>query len=283
MSVMNPKILVWCFLGVLLCPRRLSSAAAAENRVLQGLSSLDEQQREDRFISGDLTATDIASTERLPFLTPSGRCSSAWTSWPSFQAQGAKENTFLVFQMFPAIGNLFISLSYLMRVARFLEVGVVLGSVRFPGMRVAFDPSDIMWDVDSEPVIQSAKDIEQEGEGGAGANGMHSMVFSDGALILSHDQFLRLKLALQADGSTLLELMSLVQEAPVRSMRSLVGVLDSKLPTSVRLEHVAESKPCPPRKASGAISLEISERRLALIPSARCVRGMAHEDCGPRR
>lgn len=72
-----------------------------------------------------------------------------------------------------------------------------------------------------------------EGEGGAGANGMHSMVFSDGALILSHDQFLRLKLALQADGSTLLELMSLVQEAPVRSMRSLVGVLDSKLPTSI--------------------------------------------------
>lgn len=28
-------------------------------------------------------------------------------------------------------------------------------------MKVAFDPSDIMWDVDSEPVIQSAKDIEQ--------------------------------------------------------------------------------------------------------------------------
>eukprot|EP00903_Cladosiphon_okamuranus_P010130 g9593.t1 len=228
-SVMNPKVLLWCFLGVLSCPQRHSSAAATENRVLQGITSLDEQKREDGFTSEDLNATDIASTQRLPFLTPTGGCSADWTSWPSLHAQGAKGNTFLVFRMFAAIGNLFISLGQLMRVARFLEVGVVLDSARFPGMRVAFDPSEIMWDVDSEPIIQRAKDLEEE----RGAGGMHPMVFSDGALILSDDQFLRLKSALQTNGSTLLELMSLVHEEPVRSMRTLLSVLDSKLPTAI--------------------------------------------------
>lgn len=43
-------------------------------------------------------------------------CSVEWTWWPSLQAAGAKENTFLAFRMFDTIGNLFISLSSVIQV-----------------------------------------------------------------------------------------------------------------------------------------------------------------------
>lgn len=70
-------------------------------------------------------------------------------------------------------------------------------------------------------------------KGGVSASGMHSLAFSDGALILSKCQFSRLGLALQTDASTLPELISLLSPKPVLSMRSLMAVLGKHLPTSI--------------------------------------------------
>ncbi|CAM9717534.1 unnamed protein product [Ectocarpus sp. 4 AP-2014] len=223
---MNPKKLVGFFLLVVIRSKLVS--AAGQRRLLPRLASSDEQQREDRLAPEALGTT--GSAKGLPFLAPH-QCSPAWMSWPFMQAEGQKQDTFLVFRVFNAVGNLFITLHQLIRVARFLEVGVVLDSSKFPGFRVALDPSDVMWDVSSEPIIQRAREIEQDD--GVSASGMHSMTLNDGALILSDVQFSRLELALRVDVSTLLELVSLVNGGPVTSIRGLMRLLDSNLPASI--------------------------------------------------
>ena len=49
----------------------------------------------------------------------------------------------------------------IVKMARLLEVGVVLEYSAFPGFRLAFNPSDIMWDVNSEQIMERAREIEQ--------------------------------------------------------------------------------------------------------------------------
>lgn len=48
---------------------------------------------------------------------PSGSCRSAWQAWPSVQATGAEEKSFLVFRLFDAVGNLFLSLRQVIQVS----------------------------------------------------------------------------------------------------------------------------------------------------------------------
>ena len=74
---------------------------------------LHEHAREERRISEDLQPMDTASASG--FMAQHG-CSAQWTSWPSLQAEGAEDNTFLVFKLYHAVGNLFITLSGLIRV-----------------------------------------------------------------------------------------------------------------------------------------------------------------------
>ncbi|CAM9302049.1 unnamed protein product [Ectocarpus sp. 8 AP-2014] len=210
---MNPKKLIGCLLGVV-CSQLLSTAAKEEGGISVGLQVMGND-----------------NTTRSPFLAQHG-CSVEWTSWPSLQAAGAKENTFLAFKMINVVGNLFLTLSQLIRVARFLGVGVVLDSSPLPGFRVAFDPSEIMWDVSYEPIIERARGVERDvTDGDAGTIGMHSLTFHDGALILSEDQFSRLESALQTNASTLPELISLLYDERVPNMRRLVSVLGRSLPT----------------------------------------------------
>ena len=48
------------------------------------------------------------------------------------------------------------------QVIRFLEVGLALDyHESFPGSRQAFEPSEIMWDVDPGPLKERALQIEQ--------------------------------------------------------------------------------------------------------------------------
>lgn len=48
----------------------------------------------------------------------------------------------------------------MIKVARFLEVGVVLDYGSFQGFRGAFDPAEIMWDIDPRPIVERARSIE---------------------------------------------------------------------------------------------------------------------------
>lgn len=62
--------------------------------------------------------TDSPTAVQRPLLhIPSGGCNSEWKSWPSLQAAGAEGNSFLIFKIFDAVGNLFISLGHLMQVS----------------------------------------------------------------------------------------------------------------------------------------------------------------------
>lgn len=47
-----------------------------------------------------------------------------------------------------------------LKVARFLEVGVVLDYHLFAGFRVAFEPAEILWDIAPEPIIERAQAIQ---------------------------------------------------------------------------------------------------------------------------
>ena len=48
----------------------------------------------------------------------------------------------------------------MIKVARFLEIGVVLDYGSFQGFRDAFDPAEILWDTDPGPIMERARATE---------------------------------------------------------------------------------------------------------------------------
>jgi len=51
------------------------------------------------------------------------------------------------------------------QVSLLLEVALVLDCKGFPGFRVAFDPSEISWDLDPTPIAQRGDDASQGTQG----------------------------------------------------------------------------------------------------------------------
>ncbi|CAM9261505.1 unnamed protein product [Ectocarpus sp. 13 AM-2016] len=111
-------------------------------------------------------------------------CDAIWTSWPAVQETAIARGTVLVFDVFPSIGNLFITLHRIIKTARLLEVALALRWRRFHGFRAAFDPASIKWDQDLTTLFQRAQQSTQ----GAEFERLYPFSFLDGQMVLSHWQ-----------------------------------------------------------------------------------------------
>eukprot|EP00904_Undaria_pinnatifida_P001892 jgi/Undpi1/11703/HiC_scaffold_36.g13998.m1 len=134
---------------------------------------------------------------------PDTECDEFWLSWPGVQERAIADGTVLVFDVFSSVGNLFIALEHAMKVARMLELGLILTWSNFPGFRQAFDPAEINWAVDPAPF--TTIDIAAVGlsvwpasavRECTNATGLHSLVFQNYAMVLSNSQVDRLALEL---------------------------------------------------------------------------------------
>eukprot|EP00752_Nemacystus_decipiens_P012206 g10821.t1 len=145
-------------------------------------------------------------------------CDERWTSWPAVQASALATGNILLFQIFPSIGNLFLTLETMMQVSLLLEVALVLDCEKFPGFRVAFDPSEITWDLDPTTITQRENRAPQDVD----SSGEHVFKFRDGVLILSDSRLLLLahKLNVLKDGIP--ETAAAVEGYRIPSLRHMV-------------------------------------------------------------
>ncbi|CAM9095195.1 unnamed protein product [Scytosiphon promiscuus] len=146
-----------------------------------------EQDQGYGIVEGANENEQVVDVERRSDLFVSNaddRCDAMWTSWPAVHETAIDRGTFLVFKLFPSIGNLFNTLNDVLKIARLLEVAVILDWQGFEGFRVAFDPAEITWDLDPSEIVQRA---QQFASGSEPAN-HHSLKFHDGFMILSDSQ-----------------------------------------------------------------------------------------------
>ncbi|CAM9634372.1 unnamed protein product, partial [Hapterophycus canaliculatus] len=161
---------------------------------------------------------DVQRRADLFVNTMDDRCDSMWTSWPAVQKAAIARGTFLVFNLFPSIGNLFNTLHDIVKIARLLEVAVVFNWKRFEGFRVAFDPADIMWDLDSSEIVQRADQLAL----GTLLVGLHSLKFHDGVMILADSQLEMLAQGMGVVESDLTQIAKSIEEIYSQGLRLLL-------------------------------------------------------------
>ncbi|CAM9203762.1 unnamed protein product [Ectocarpus sp. 13 AM-2016] len=135
------------------------------------------------------SSVDIAEEETVQrtdrFVpTTEDDCDTVWTSWPEVQEAAIARGTVLVFDIFPSVGNLFITLRSVIKTARLLEVALFLKWEKFQGFRAAFDPALIKWDLDPTTLVEKAQEMTL----GAEVERLYPLKFSDGNLVLSYRQ-----------------------------------------------------------------------------------------------
>ncbi|CAM9969505.1 unnamed protein product [Scytosiphon promiscuus] len=154
-------------------------------------------------------------------------CDGVWASWPVVQEAALAKTQILMLDLFPAVGNMFIVLGNLIKVARLLEVAIVLNCKGFEGFRVAFDPAGIMWDVHPARVLRKLNQIAQVG---SERSGLHSFKFLDGVMILDDSQ---------------LELLGREMGIPSKWADEIAESVRHSYPTRMRklLLHLARTQP----------------------------------------
>ncbi|CAN0075885.1 unnamed protein product, partial [Hapterophycus canaliculatus] len=105
-------------------------------------------------------------------------------------------------------------------VARLLEVAVVLNWRGFEGFRVAFDPADIMWDLDPAGIVEQADRVARAG---AERSELRSFKYSDGIMILADAQLELLAQKLGIAGTALDETVGSAKESYPTCLRSLLS------------------------------------------------------------
>ncbi|CAM9748754.1 unnamed protein product [Ascophyllum nodosum] len=209
----------------------LSGAAATATATVTGLGVLNQQRslQSGNYV-GRVEGEDAGSDQLLNvnFIksTESSVCSDTWKSWPSDSARALESENIIVFRLFPAIGNLFLSLRRLIWVSNFLGVSMVLDSKIFPGFRQAFEPAQISWDIDPAPLKQRAVDIEK---GRSNTSVLHAKTFSDGIIILSNAHFVLLTSILDIKADNMSDLIFMLQGSASTTMRNLISSLAGNL------------------------------------------------------
>ncbi|CAN0047547.1 unnamed protein product, partial [Pylaiella littoralis] len=176
-------------------------------------------------VAGEVTVERRRTVDAFVRTTGNEVCSEVWASWPAIQEFAVAKGTVIVFHAFPSVGNLFIVLLHLMKVARLLQLGLVLDWHQFPGFRAAFEPSKINWDLDVAEVVRRAHEISQ----GVNPAGVHALRFRDGVIILSDAQLWLLASKMGISGSSAGETAAAVGLA-VQSMRELLTLVGQNYP-----------------------------------------------------
>ncbi|CAN0223206.1 unnamed protein product, partial [Scytosiphon promiscuus] len=66
------------------------------------------------------------------FLPTEGSCDALWTSWPQVQERAIADGTVMVWSMKKSVGNVMRTLTFILPLARLLEVGLVINLESFP-------------------------------------------------------------------------------------------------------------------------------------------------------
>ncbi|CAM9873547.1 unnamed protein product [Ectocarpus sp. 12 AP-2014] len=178
-----------------------------------------------------------------PFVrTTDDDCDAVWASWPAVQETAITEGSVLVFDIFPSVGNLFVALHSIVKVCRFLEVGLILNCGRFEPFRAAFIPGSIMWDLDPAPFVQQAEQMTSGAE--AERRGLRQFSFRDGLIILSDSHLERVAQQMDMRYTSLDELAITMQAKYERSskndplrktgLRGLVRDVEKRLTENIR-------------------------------------------------
>ncbi|CAM9182432.1 unnamed protein product [Ectocarpus sp. 8 AP-2014] len=143
-------------------------------------------------------------------------CDELWRTWPAMQESAIANGTVVVFDL-------------VSRVARWLELGLVVNWKGFQGFRDAFDTGELKWDIDTEPFRRRAKEISR----GVNPSGFHLFWFYDGFMVLCDHQLTMLAskmgISIQHPDAMVLQLKKVF---PVKIRYWISGGLQNGLPAS---------------------------------------------------